>query len=929
MSMKTHFQIPVIRSSKRSYRRDGRNATLMATILGCLFLVGCTTSRPDNSSGTAYSWATSLSETTETVPELNTVPGTAMAASSDSAYMNEAWPWGTPRNLTQPISTAPIQARKPGGAQSMGEARGQGTGSRGSGPVIVNVNQAPATSAEAEAAATNSPATQTSRLEKLYRGQFDKQASRELVQFGYDFFENNPTGPDTVGPVPANYVLGPGDEVSISLSGAVEAYHSLVIDRDGLLSIPDFGPIHLAGETFGNLEQVILSFLEERRHGFDLTVSLGRLRRIQVNMVGRVNNPGVVEISALGTPITALLAAGGPSKDGSLRKIVLRRAGDSETKAVEVDLYDTLQGQADTSAVPVLQDGDTLIVPAVGTTVGIAGYVQQPGIYEVKTALVSVEEAIKLAGGLTPFSFTPLAHLERTVDGRGRQRVDVELTPEGMAQSMGNGELLLVEAVDDDRQPVVRIEGEVARPGDFEHRTGMTLSELVKRADGLTIDAYLPQAFISRQVGPSSSIEVIPDRTAHLQSRRVIVVDLGKALAGDPEHDAILMPLDLITIRSQFRAQVRSTVEIIGSVQSPGTYEMTAGMRVSDLVAIAGNPTSDVYYDEAELIRRVLDEETRRLDVRRFRIDLRQALHPANTNRPDMNPLLNNGDRLVIRALQQAQVRVKIDGRVRFPGEYIFPAGAQLTDLISAAGGILPDADLRAAHFSRLSTKALQQQRLNHLIERTRRLSEEAFERMVQTGRSNEGLAGRISLEQGQETLGRIQNVEADGRIVIPFSTPDFPESRYNLPLENGDRLLIPRYHSTISVAGHVFRPITLVAGETITVSDALEQAGGLTELADEDLLYVVRADGSVDSVAQSPARLSRKTELLAGDVLLVPAKPIERTFGAQLADALMLARQIAEVALVGSQYGKDLDMTLVSPFQQETKASDPAILRD
>jgi protein involved in polysaccharide export with SLBB domain len=843
--------------------------------------------------------------------------------------MNGAWPWGTPRNLTEPIGKQDTQ--NPASSASVRkapESSSKGVKSGGSGPVIVNVNAS--SSGDTTNTRDDLPDTkESSRLEELYQGQFDRKASRELEQFGYDFFNDNAFRESSDGPVPTNYIVGPGDEVVLTLSGGVEAYHRLAVDRNGLLSIPEFGPVSVAGERFVDLQGHLFSFLKQRRHGFELTVSLGRLRTIRVNVIGRVRAPGPVEISAMGTPMSALLAAGGPNKDGSLRKITLIRNNPAGSEELPVDLYDYLRGLMDPSSMPVLRDGDTLVVPAIGLTVGIAGYVQQPGIYETTTEKVTIGEAIELAGGLTPFSFTPLAHLERTVNGRGRQRVDVELTAEGLKQPMGNGELLLVEAVDDARQPVIRIEGEVARPGDYEHRVGMRLSELVNRADGLTVDAYLPQVFVSRQLGDVSIIEGIPGRTGHLQSRRILVADLGKALKGDPDHDLILMPLDLVTVRSQFKAQIRATVEVIGAIQHPGMYEMTAGMRVSDLIAIAGNPTVDVYYDEAELIRRVLDDESRQLDVKRYRFNLASALNPFNAKSDAANPILSNGDQLVIRSLQKSQVRVSISGRVRFPGEYIFPSGARITDLIAAAGGLLPDADMRAAAFSRESTRQLQQQRLDHLIERTRRLSEEAFERMVQTGRSSEGLAGRISLDNTQDTLGRIRRVEADGRIIIPFDSSNFPESGYNLPLENGDRLRIPRYHSTVSVAGHVFRPVTLVAGEPITVESALDQAGGLTELADKDLLYVVRADGRIDSVAQSPARLTRKTELLAGDVLLVPSQPIERTFGAQLADALMLARQIAEVALVGSQIGKDVDMTLVSPFQQDIRATDPSILKD
>lgn len=891
----------------------GPTKVAFAGILLIALLSGCeTTNSKRSEQSTDYAWARQLGEQVELVPELQENAEAPLATPTVDAYTKSAWPWGTPQDLTKPtvlqsgsqtqqsaVKTSPKQDTQPGQA-----------------PVIVQVNQGGMTSEPAQTETITSQ-TSSSTLENLYGGNFERAASRELEQFGYTFLRQLDKTEDSTGPVPGNYILGPGDEISITLSGGVEAYHRLTIDRDGILSIPEFGTLAIAGKRYDSLQKTLMTFLEERRRGFELTVSLGKLRKIQVHVVGKVASPGTIEIPAMATPLVALAKAGGATKDGSLRSIRLNRILKTGFEDKSIDLYHYLIQPDELNEPELMRDGDTLIVPPIGKTFGVAGYVQQPGIYEITDDQTTIQDALQLAGGLTPFSFTPLAQLERTVDGRGRQKVDIELNEEGLSATMLDGELLLIEAVDDSRQPVVRIEGEVARPGDYQFRPGMTLSDLVNNADGLTINAYLPQLIISRQLGKANHVEAITDRTGHQQTRRILVANLEKALAKDPAHDIELMPLDLVTIQSQMTAQERAEVEIIGSVQRPGKYELTAAMRVSDLVAIARNPSPDAYYDQAELIRRVFDETTRRLDVQRYRFNLRDALNPQHAYSAEKNPVLKNGDRLVVRSLQQAQVRVRIEGQVQFPGEYIFPSGAKITDLIAAAGGLLADADLRAASFIRQSTRRLQQEKLNHLNERTRRLYETSLERMVQTGSPQEGLAAKIALEQTQNTLERMRSLEADGRIVIPFATPTFPESPYNLVLENNDSLTIPQKHSTISVSGHVFRPISLVAFQPLTVEEALNEAGGLTETADEDLIYVIRADGSVDSVAQKPARLNKQTHLLAGDVLLVPRKPLERTLGAQLSDMLYLARQTAEAALIASQVGNDVDMTLVSPSSQ------------
>ena len=893
----------------------------MYFVIACSLLSACKTlEQPENRSG-SLQWSSSLEES---VKPITVAPLAAfqapLATHTESKSGDERWAYGFPKNLTQPIA---VDARQ-GDPRSIKDA-GSNSRSRTVEPydveksqVFVQVNNGPSPSTEAsfedKGQATG---VQESRLEELYGGHYQRQADRDLEQFGYDMFSSGVSRSGRSGPVPAHYLIGAGDEIQLSFSGSFDAYHVLKVDRNGAISIPNVGPVNVAGVAFAELESVIDSFVKQRRTGYELKVTLGSLRTIQIYVVGRVEQPGFVDVSVLDDLVTVLSQAGGPSKDGSLRKIKLVR---NEQIVAEIDLYEVFVG-GDSLSRYQLMDADSVVVPPIGATVGIAGYVQQPAIYELKEKTIRVRDVLSLAGGLTPFSFTPKAHLEKTVKGRGREKIDIALEGAGLETPMQDGEMLLVEAVEMDRQTIVRIEGQVVRPGDYPYRPGMKLSELIERSEGLTVDAYLPQVFISRQIGEAEVVEDVPGRSAHRQTRRVVVSDLSKAMSGDEQHDILLMPLDLVTVRSQQDSLQKAQVEVIGAVQRPGVYELTVGMRVSDLVAIAGNPMTDVYYDEAELIRRVFDEKTRRLDVDRFRFDLRDAL--SGSSDPAMNPMMLNGDLLVIRSLQKAQVRATIGGFVRFPGEYVFPDGAKITDLIAAAGGLLQGADLRAASFRRESTRQLQSKGMQHLSERTRRLYEAALENMVQRGSSSEGIASKVALEQTMNTLQRMQQTEVQGRIIVPFQRADFPESDYNLTLQNGDDLMIPRYEGTVSVAGHVFRPISLIADDSITVQDALEQAGGLTEYGDKELVYVIRADGRIDSVAQSPARLSKTTKLLGGDVLLVPRKPMERTFTAELGDVLGLVRQLAEVSVIGSQIGNDIDMTLVRSIYEKLGATD------
>lgn len=753
------------------------------------------------------------------------------------------------------------------------------------------------------------PEHEPSPLERMYRGGLSKPR-RALKQFGYDFFANVPeNGPG--GPVPANYEVLVGDEVVLTFSGSIKAMHTLNVQTDGTLAIPDIGNVRVAGRRFAELQQVITSYIEDvaNRRAFRLSVSMGRLSEFQVTVVGEVEQPGLIGVPQGATVLTALALAGGPKRTGSLRRIEVRRGNRS---VAAVDLYQFLTTGAE-AGLTSLEPGDTIVVPTLGNTLGVAGYVLRPGIYE-SVGETSVGELLQLAGGLTPFSYRLHAQIETTQDGRRRAPVDLLLDDRGMATAMQDGELLTVASVDGVGKPVLEVVGEVVRPGTFEYREGMRVSDLLRLVDGLTVNAYLPQAFISRQVGAPANITIVPGRTSMRTTRRVLVVDLDKARSGDAEHDVLLRPLDTLTVQSRASAVPMPTIVIMGAVRAPGTYELTAGMRVSDLVALAGNVQPEVYFDEAELLRRTYDKEERGLRLQRYRFDLGKALQQTGSSH---DPELSNGDQIVIRALRFAKVKVNVVGEVRFPGPYAFPAGAKISELIAAAGGVLPSADLRATVFTRVSVRQNQLARFRHLRERTQQLYEQALEKLVMGGHANEGLAAKLSLEQTREMLGRIGASQSTGRVVIPFVTEDFPGSVFDLTLEDGDHLVVKARQETVSVLGQVFNPGTFVAQPGVTVQDLLMRSGGVTGDGDSERLYVVRADGTVQGLDQGHYALRHSTRMLPGDVVLVPRRAPERTWQSELGDMLMMARQSAEVAfMMGRLINNDAELNFTSVSQ-------------
>ncbi|MEM1186128.1 MAG: SLBB domain-containing protein [Planctomycetota bacterium] len=799
----------------------------------------------------------------------------------------------------------PLLSDEPGAASSRA---GSSTGGPGGGGVsfpdeiTLNVNGIPIAGNEADTQAhrTLRP-TAPSPLELQYRGQVPRRPDRNLEQFGYAQLDriDAPVGAAD-GPASSDHVLVPGDEVVVDLTTDTVERFRAPIGPEGALELEGLVTVTIAGLRFDEAERVIRDEVTRVRRNFELSVTLGRLASVPVRIAGEALAPGVVEIGPRPTLLDALALAG-VRRSGSLRRVMLTRADGEPTV---VDLYGYLLGNESPPDIR-LSRGDAVSILPIGPTIAIAGSVQRPAIYELlDSSRLSVTDAIRLAGGGTGFAVTDQVQIERTVEGQ-RILVDVE---DNEQTTVVDGDLILVGAVDGRLHPIVEVLGEVAQPGRFQHRDGLTAGDLVRLAGGLTVSAFDGEAVISRVAGETARRADAWDAQTTPSPRRVIVIDLALALRGDPRHDVILEPLDLLRVRRFDEARETPTVELIGAARRPGVYELTAGMSASDLIALAGSLTPDAFREEAELVRRKRTEGDTILDVQRYRFAL-----PTVLNGEDRGPALENGDRLIIRRLTAAEVRVRADGLVRFPGEYVLPAGARITDLIAAAGGLLPDADVRAAAFTRESVRMRQRDRWSELSERTRQVFEQNLERRVNSARAKEAFSARIQLQQAQATLDRLGASQTTGRIVLDFSDPEFPDSQGDLFLESGDALSVPRRTNTVTVQGHVFNPLTVVYGDDVSADQLISQAGGMTEIADRDRVYVVRADGRVASVSSRHGRFALRDPLLPGDVVLVPPRPLDRDAGSVALDLLLLARTAGEAAALWNLATQEIDDGSVS----------------
>ena len=417
-------------------------------------------------------------------------------------------------------------------------------------------------------------------------------AERRLRQFGYDVFRAPATtfAPVEDVPVGPDYILGPGDSLTIYVWGLVESIFNETVNRNGEIFVPRVGTLKVWGLTFEKTEQLIRDRLGKVYTGFQVSVTLGRLRSIRVFVVGSVVRPGSYTLSPLSTITNALFVAGGPSKHGTLRKIVLLR----NTQTIsELDFYDFLL-RGDKKGDVRLESGDTIFVPQIGPVVGLVGRVNQPAIYELTTD-TRVGDLLTLAGGVTPRGYLERVQIERFHANRERVVLDFDLLgfyERGRQEDnplLKNGDLVRVFPVDFRIYNAVSVEGLVKRPGRYALRREMRVAELLVKEE-LLPDAYLDRAEVVR-VREDLGTEVIP-------------FSIRDAWGGKPEANIALKPLDRVVVRSQMRPV--EEVAVTGMVKRPGQYAVTRGERLSSLIERAGGLEPHAFPRGAVFTRRAI-----------------------------------------------------------------------------------------------------------------------------------------------------------------------------------------------------------------------------------------------------------------------------------------------------------------------------------
>ncbi len=388
-------------------------------------------------------------------------------------------------------------------------------------------------------------------------------------------------------PVGDDYVIGPGDQLILYFWGRINQTLTLQVDRNGQIEIPNVEPLQIGGLTFATAKKLIderVSLIK----GTMIQVTMGQLRTVQLYVIGAVNQPGTYTVSGLSRVSAALVAAGGPQKIGSLRRVQLRR----NNQIIQViDFYDMLMRGDDAGDVRV-ENNDVIFVPVVGSVVGVVGDVNRPAIYELPGTTGTVRQALKLAGGVGPFSNTERAQILRVDNHRRMVAVDVAMSQlDSKHVLIHDGDLLRVYHVLPEHRAVVELTGNVRRPGEFQWRHGLRVSDLVQLGEGVNYHTFFGYALIKRLQEPSLR-------------QRNISVDLEAALnhPGGPD-DALLYDKDELDIFNEDNLRDLATVQIQGEIRQPGQYPLNLDTRVSDLIYMAGGLKDDAYREKIRLIR--------------------------------------------------------------------------------------------------------------------------------------------------------------------------------------------------------------------------------------------------------------------------------------------------------------------------------------
>jgi protein involved in polysaccharide export with SLBB domain len=676
--------------------------------------------------------------------------------------------------------------------------------------------------------------------------------------FGMDFFSNKNISftPNLNLSTPINYKLGPGDKLVISIWGASEKTYSPSIDREGAIRLPNIGPVLLNGLTIEAATSKIKGALKRIYSGLDapenssyrvnLGVSLASVRTVQVNIIGEVNTPGTYSLSSLSTVLNALYAAGGPTNKGTFRDIKLVRNG-QETVSFDMYKYLTEGSQEGNN---VLRDQDVIIVSSYISRVSINGSVKRPGLFELKPN-ETLKNLLKYTSGFTSNAYKDMVIVER-ISGDARRVVEIDLK-NADSEILKDGDILEVQSISGNFENKVQIEGAVSRPGVFQLTEGLTLTQLINKADGVLGQAFLERGTIFRTTDGVNT-EIISFSISDLLNKT--------------SDDILLKNNDLIKIFGKYELKEKSYISISGAVINPKRIRFVDNLSVEDMVLLSGGFTENADISKIDVYRKINGEKEDIL-VETIRIES-LGLNKSNASAF----LLKPNDRISVRYLKgySSQISVSIKGEINYPGGYSLENRViRISDIIEQAGGLTKYAYAGGASLTRINPY----------------FKEKA---QVEVGKGvNENLS---DLDEDIQLKNK-----ANLRVGIDLNKIlEKPDSKYNMILKSGDILTIPSTKETVKVEGEVLVPSLVRFDSSYTLKDYISNSGGFAENARKNKTYVVYLNGEI---AATKRFLFFKSypKLEPGALVIVPKKPEKKGMTSQ--QVLAGTTALATLALI------------------------------
>ncbi len=753
-------------------------------------------------------------------------------------------------------------------------------------------------------------------LQKLAR-----QSTGELLPiFGRELFRNPPSTFAPVDQIPASpdYVLGPGDEVLLRISGHTNENLRLTVDRSGAIYVPHLGSVNVAGLRFRDLDQRLRQELGRTYKNFEFSANLGKLRSIQVFVLGEAYAPGSYTVSSLSTAFNALLSSGGPTPQGSLRAVQIRRG--SGTIAT-LDLYDLIL-KGDRTNDLVLQSGDVIFIPFVGPQIAISGSVKHPAIYEVGPS-DTLKDALADAGGPSSTASEGRVAIERIEDHHVRRAMSVSLDQAGLATPVLGGDVLHVDPVSIGYKDSVTIRGNLANSGRFPWHEGMKLSDIIPDRESLLTNDYwrdrirlgLPTPLFEPTQDRRSATDLQNDRNSdrplanqypnqysRSQTQQRTPAD-GSLPDGqypysypDPDRQAPDSPRTALEARERLTDPDSSQQDNRGSLadqQVASTRNLAPRGRTTEIqIAV---PEIDWSY---AVIQR-LDPKTLRNSLVPF--DLGKLV---NGRDPSQDLPLQPGDIVTILSQNDIHVRqddqtkyVRLEGEFVNAGVYSVAPGETLQDVVRKAGGLTDKAYLYGSSFTRESARVLQQQRLTEYVSTltTNMERESAFRSLSATG-----AAATLGASSNQSALiEQIRRMRATGRVVLEFKPASGTmDAIPAIPMEDGDLFRVPSRPAVVSVVGSVNGQNVFLYNSASRVRNYLLLAGKPNRVADPKRAFIIRADGSIyshDTRSGPWGENFNAAPIYPGDTIVIPEKPIRQS---RLRDVIDYSQLFSQLAL-------------------------------